>query len=446
MVGCPGLSDRITGYVLIFIIGENYFGDDNCECLCKTCEDERRNGWAQGDDHESGSVPKLSIEQEPSCEGPSYSFRRKRRLGSSDSSRTQSMTPDINIRPHVPKRTPRSVSRFKNQESPLGNSPSLEPSRTIMKRKREAELLTPSPSGVSKKARSNTMKKEVSQLNFSTSMSSNLSRASSVSGSMRGSLSPSSATDGQTGTDATSVDEDTIVVQPRLISPVISKLRKTRGIKAFDPLEQTKSDCPILVGNSTSIHHPAVQDDSTSVLSELESDMELDDSTMTITSKNGTVLKTGKKKGSVPSPSTDLDHAPAIRVPGDYVLTPALLAEPASAWINCKICEEPFVQKDAYFTRSSCPRCERHSKLYGYMWPKTDKEGKNDTEERILDHRTVHRFIRPEEERTIRKRDRGATDSRGATREVSEVTVEEKSDGMGRRSTSQRSKRDRFTL
>ena len=353
------------------------------------------------------------------------------------------MTPDINIRPQIPKRTPRSTSRFKNQESPLGNSPSFEPRQSVVKRKREAELLTPSPSRKSKKARNSPAVKEP-RLNFSTSISTDPSPASSASGSRRGSLSASSATDGQTGTDATSVDEDTIVVQTRPISPVISKLKKSRGSKASDPLEQAKPSCPILVGKSTSIHHPVIQDDSISVLSELESDMELDESSMTITSKNGSESRRGKKKGSVPS--TDLDHAPAIRVPGDYVLTAALLGEPASAWITCKICEEFFVQKDAYFTRSSCPRCERHSKLYGYMWPKTDKEGKNDTEERVLDHRTVHRFIRPEEERMVRKRDRGTSDSRGATREVSEVAVEESSEGTGRRSARQRTRQDRFTL
>jgi len=136
-------------------------------------------------------------------------------------------------------------------------------------------------------------------------------------------------------------------------------------------------------------------------------------------------MKITKRKRKLPRPTTDLDHAPAIRIPGDYVLTPALLGEPASAWINCRHCEEPFVQKDAYYTRSSCPRCERHSKLYGYMWPKTDKDGIFDTEERVLDHRTVHRFIRPSEERTVRRRDKSSTGSRALTREVSEVVPEQ---------------------
>ncbi len=38
------------------------------------------------------------------------------------------------------------------------------------------------------------------------------------------------------------------------------------------------------------------------------------------------------------------------------------------------------------------------------MWPKTEKDGPRDTEERILDHRTVHRFLRAEDEAKIRGR------------------------------------------
>lgn len=91
------------------------------------------------------------------------------------------------------------------------------------------------------------------------------------------------------------------------------------------------------------------------------------------------------------------------RIPRDYHLCEALLSTAYHRWVECRNCDEFFVQSDAYQTRIACPRCERHSKLYGYYWPKTDKEGKHDKEERILDHRQIHRFIDPEEERFERK-------------------------------------------
>jgi histone-lysine N-methyltransferase SUV420H len=269
---------------------------------------------------------------------------------------------------------------------------------------------------------------------------------------LRESLSPF-GTDGQNATDATSVDDDTIIVeQPRIISPTMSKLRSTR-IKKLAPLEQIKLGEPILVGESTTASHPVIQDDNSSVLSDLKSEMfddEDGDSIMTTVpehpkSKRSTVPARRNKK--IPRPTTDLDHAPPVREPGDYVLTARLLTGSTDAWIRCKNCEEAFVQQDSYFTRSSCPRCERHSKLYGYRWPKTDKEGRNDTEERVLDHRTVHRFVDPTEEKVIRRRNRSVTESRVATREVSEVAVEEEEVAVPRAKKRRTySKKNRLTM
>jgi histone-lysine N-methyltransferase SUV420H len=101
--------------------------------------------------------------------------------------------------------------------------------------------------------------------------------------------------------------------------------------------------------------------------------------------------------------TTEITVITTRRCPGDYTLTPLLLCSKYSRWVKCGTCDADFVQEDAYLTRKECPRCERHSKLYGYAWPKTDREGKWDTEERILDHRIVHRFVEPQEERQIRK-------------------------------------------
>lgn len=120
------------------------------------------------------------------------------------------------------------------------------------------------------------------------------------------------------------------------------------------------------------------------------------------------------------------------RTPGDYTLCKALLATTYHRWVECRNCDEHFVQDEAFLTRIACPRCERHSKLYGYYWPKTDKENKHDREERVLDHRTIHRFIDPEEERTERKGRRTLADV-VREKELSERLDSEESESMDRR-------------
>lgn len=132
-----------------------------------------------------------------------------------------------------------------------------------------------------------------------------------------------------------------------------------------------------------------------------------------------------------------------IRIAGDYILTRKLLAQPHDRWVQChnSKCYGFFIQPNGYQTRRECPRCERHSMLYGFPWPKTDAdprkllerksqskkrdnpgaaaveysayrrkgrcgkgtwvEGGGDEEERVMDHRTIHRFVLPEEERDI---------------------------------------------
>lgn len=121
------------------------------------------------------------------------------------------------------------------------------------------------------------------------------------------------------------------------------------------------------------------------------------------------------------------------RTPGDYTLCKALLATTYHRWVECRNCDEHFVQDEAFLTRIACPRCERHSKLYGYYWPKTDKENKHDKEERVLDHRTIHRFIDPEEERTERKGRRTLADV-VREKELSErLDSEESGESMERR-------------
>jgi [histone H4]-N-methyl-L-lysine20 N-methyltransferase len=446
------IGDEIT-----VTYGDNYFGEDNCECLCKTCEDNMENGWEQEDDDAArNSAAKPSIEQAPAVIG-SYSLRRRRKSDFVGSSRTPSAAPDL--RPHVPKGTPKRPNRIAKKPS----SPELSPSQQLMESNkkrawRDESLMAKQNTAQKKQCIRGFIKEEcvpTTDLDglYSTPES---SRASSVFESRDGSAQVLSSLDSNL-TDTTSVDEDTIIVRPmrkKSLSPLCKNACEP-ATPTGTGTDKFSSNAAITMaafadGNGASMASIARLGTNDSDALEPRTSRKLKRPSMKLLTK--TLASTTKKRkyNKKKAPAvTDIDHAPEIRKPGDYVLTSLLLAQPASAWISCKICDEYFVQLDAYLTRSSCPRCERHSKLYGYQWPKTDKEGRNDTEERILDHRTIHRFIRPDEERAIRRR--GKSYGSTASPEVFNVSVESEGDIMddtqGRpRSQRLRMKRERLTL
>lgn len=127
---------------------------------------------------------------------------------------------------------------------------------------------------------------------------------------------------------------------------------------------------------------------------------------------------------------------PLARSPGDYTRTARLLGQRYDRWVECQTCDSWFVQSNSYQTRRECPRCERHSKLYGYQWPQTDKGP--DGEERVMDHRTIHRFL-SNSEATTSRRGRGVSFGITPTPELSDARTEtETNDAAGsgsRRST-----------
>ncbi|KAK7967473.1 histone-lysine N-methyltransferase SET9 [Apiospora aurea] len=457
--------------------GDNYFGEDNCECLCQTCETRLVNGWAQP---EGAVTLQKSVEEEAEAEG--YTLRRRRRDGSSArSSRTPSVTPDI--RPKVRKSGSRSLLRT-NSGASMTDSPAPE---TLLrqKRKREYESLKTPPVTPAKKAK--TM--EFEQVPIPASLSRRSSVASStVSDYVTGATSDS----GSTETDLT-IPDDLKEAKSTLQSPNLTPIKA-----AMPSLKSEESDMPTFSNVAASIESagPTEADvaqetvyaapasgivaNSVPVSSSNPDDGETVDMIvipppLTPASKPAEQLPStppsaintiqespakrgrGRPRGSATKPKSAPDSPESLpssqtqevkvedprqpdvmstaeqkkstaesqthRTPGDYTLTPLLLTG-NSAWIICTLCSSAFVQQDAYYTRSSCPRCERHSRLYGYQWPKTVKEGKHDKEERILDHREIHRFLHAEEEAKIRGRKYIASAKRQS--EVAEQTVAKK--------------------
>ena len=162
------------------------------------------------------------------------------------------------------------------------------------------------------------------------------------------------------------------------------------------------SEAPELPKSSSPQHKSTTTD---SELSELDENTELDNSSITVVEKTPPKGKKGDQ-GSKVLPTVEAQDA-SLRVPGDYIRTRVLLGNKFSRWVDCQTCSGCWVQENGYQTRKECPRCERHSKLYGYQWPKADQDESDDEEERVMDHRTVHRFIRPDQEKLLVKRGRG---------------------------------------
>lgn len=406
--------DIDVGEEITVTYGDSYFGEDNCECLCKTCEDSCTNGWASAE----GQVPLAQSIERDSAQG--YSLRRRRRDESSCSrSRTPSLAPDI--RPRISKARSRS-SRFDvSADSPPGES-------LVAGTKRPFGLLATPPFTPSKRQRL----EDVSALlpiPLNLPMSAALSSDDSTDQSTRGSSVPS-ASDGSTPlTDISSPPKcsppvletdplEKVDVEARLQQEDAEEVRKAALDQTVPSTPQAGRTSTLLSGTNchTGLQTPA---------SGRNRPISHADLTLTPTLGGGINLSI---ESPTPNEVADLQPAkrrkyqkrafekettppPRKRIPGDYTLTPLLLSEPETAWIHCTICATAFVQYNAYYTRSACPRCERHSKLYGYIWPKTDKLNSRDKEERILDHRTIHRFLDPDSEAKVRGRKRLVSES-----------------------------------
>lgn len=384
-----------AGEEITVTYGDNYFGENNCECLCKTCEDLLRNAW----EPEEGTAPvQTSIEQSKS-EG--YSLRRRRRDDSiSGSSRTPSVTPDM--RQRITKANSRGSLLARDASS--ARSPSVE--QTSRKRTHDA-LATP-PKTPAKR-----QKLEVNPIASDSS-----SRSTSVTA--------SESSSGVVETDVTSPEKETPEpMQTPLKGGLEKQNNKQSRVAPVSPQSTEGSRSP-QQKNGTSSNRSSLDTMSIQAIlndpieSETEGEPEpkkINEATMVPppvapiatsieTVEEGQAVDEDQPKRKKYQRRVYKEDTPPsrVRIPGDYLLTPLLLSEPEMAWIQCTICDGYFVQQNAYFTRASCPRCERHSKLYGYIWPKTDKAGPHDKEERILDHRTVHRFLNPDNERRVRNR------------------------------------------
>ena len=400
--------DIYVGEEITVSYGADYFGIDNCECLCSTCEQAVRNGWTPYLGPESNADTPASTVNGDAVSANGHSPRSnspplKRKFESDSEASGQS--------------TPRKRGKFKLEGSKLKSEVSLSEIPSTV----ESTEDTQQPHTFTTEAELHTnivnhedISKDDIHANGTSVQS--ITQPSVVADSE----SPQSLTADEShrspaSTELTSVCDLGIKI----------KVEEVAGASADASSLTTPSLEPSAAGRPEGELRVIGSDGD--VLSDLSDSFELDD-------KLGTVVKRGRGRRRSRS-KTVVESVEAeshrVRVPGDYTKTSKLLAQRYDRWVECRTCDTWFVQQNSYQIRRECPRCERHSKLYGFRWPKTDYEGPKDDEERVMDHRTVQRFLRPDELVGFSRRGRGVSDNTTPSTELSDRPTETDDSELG---------------
>ena len=402
--------------------GDDYFGIDNQECLCETCEKHLRNGWSPKADHSNAAHNETPETRISEGIGSPHGVSKARNTNGPKLSTTDSIGQSTS-----PSR--KSNSQGLDEPSPPGTPPA----RAIARRPRALKT-QPGASSLTQELYPEDI------INEQFKDSERKDRASMTS-SARSSSPKSVFDDSPYSTSETSLSEGNSSKEQRSHPVIANNERELSYLPRLDITGPYDRDA----GPDFTPEYQELQERfrrSVLKLSEAlaedrrpeaspevnEDDCPQDQPTMDIDRQHDDTQRTRSGRRCVESEPSPIVPPPSCktktkgRYPGDYTLTRALLCTPYSRWVICRVCDAHFVQADAYQTRWSCPRCERHSKLYGYQWPKTDKSGKYDTEERILDPRNVNRFVSADEEKLIRK---GKKTLKDLIAEVGEVNEEQ---------------------